>query len=117
DSEEQLVKVAEDLVTKNFVIAEEYVKTRISPEDLLGVLRVIWNDVLLIDEVLQEAALSNHSLEAAKVVVTSFVRSAFFHLLQDISDSLLQILKKEGAEQCTLDVVLDASTKAVLQGG
>ena len=32
-------------------------------------------------------------------------------------DSLLQILKKEGAEQCTLDVVLDASTKAVLQGG
>ncbi|KAL5122210.1 Vacuolar protein sorting-associated protein 51 [Glycine soja] len=117
DSEEQLVKLAQDLVTKNFVITEEYVKTRISPEELLGVLRAIWNDVLLIDEVLQEAALSNHSLEAAKVAVTSFVRSTFSHLLQDISDSLLQILKKDGAEQCTLDVVLDASTKAVLQGG
>ncbi|XP_047178879.1 vacuolar protein sorting-associated protein 51 homolog [Vigna umbellata] len=39
DSDEQLVKLAEDLVTKNFVIAEEYVKTRICPEDLLGVLR------------------------------------------------------------------------------
>ncbi|RDX89618.1 Vacuolar protein sorting-associated protein 51-like protein [Mucuna pruriens] len=117
DSEEQLVKLAQDLVTKNFIITEEYVKTRICPEDLLGVLRVIWNDVLLIDEVLQEAALSNHSLETAKVVVMSFVRSAFSHLLQDISDSLLQILKKDGAEQCSLDVVLDASTKAVLQGG
>ncbi|KAG2402532.1 Vacuolar protein [Vigna angularis] len=116
DSDEQLVKLAEDLVTKNFVIAEEYVKTRICPDDLLGVLRVIWNDVLLIDEVLQEAALSNHSLEAAKVVLMSFVRSEFSHLLQDISGSLLQILKKDGAEQCSLDVVLDASTKSVLQG-
>ncbi|KAK7356331.1 hypothetical protein VNO80_15600 [Phaseolus coccineus] len=116
DSDEQLVKLAQDLVTKNFVIVEEYVKTRICPEDLLGVIRVIWNDVLLIDEVLQEAALSNHSLESAKVVLMSFVRSAFSHLLQDISGSLLQILKKDGAEQCSLDIVLDASTKAVLQG-
>lgn len=68
DSDEQLVKLAQDLVTKfvslfatgnifiyfrlnlynmntflmyvrNFVIVEEYVKTRICPEDLLGVLR------------------------------------------------------------------------------
>ncbi|XP_027365635.1 vacuolar protein sorting-associated protein 51 homolog isoform X2 [Abrus precatorius] len=117
DSEEQLVKLAQDLVTKNFVITEEYVKTRICPEDLLGVLRVIWDDVLLIDEVLQEAALSNHSLEAAKVVVALYIRSTFSHLLQDISDSLFQILKKDGAEKYSLDVVLDSSTKAVLQGG
>ncbi|KAL2323708.1 hypothetical protein Fmac_028087 [Flemingia macrophylla] len=117
DSEEQLVKLAQDLITKNFVVAEEYVKKRIFPEDLLGSLRVIWNDVLLIDEILQEAALSNHSLEDAKVVVVSYIRSAFSHLQQDISDSLLQILKKDGAEQLSLDVVLDASTKAVLQGG
>jgi len=68
DSDEELVKLAQDLVTKfvslfakgnifiyiilnlynmhtfllyvrNFVILEEYVKTRICPEDLLGVLR------------------------------------------------------------------------------
>ncbi|KAK7344381.1 hypothetical protein VNO77_13908 [Canavalia gladiata] len=117
DSEEQLVKLAQDLLTKNFEITEAYVKTRIRPEDLLGVLRVIWNDVLLIDEVLQEAALSNHSLEAAKFVLTLYVRSAFCHLLQDISDSLLQFLKKDGAEQYSLEVVLDASTKVVLQGG
>jgi hypothetical protein len=63
DSEKQLVKLSQDLVTKNFAIAEEYVKTRIHPADLLGVLGVVWNDVLLIDEVLPEAALSHHSLE------------------------------------------------------
>ncbi|MED6152728.1 Vacuolar protein sorting-associated protein 51, partial [Stylosanthes scabra] len=78
---------------------------------------VIWNDVLLLDEVLQEAALSNHSLEAAKVVVMSYVKSAFSHLLQDISDSLLKVLKKEGMGEYSLEGALDASTKAVLQGG
>ncbi|KAK2403484.1 vacuolar protein sorting-associated protein [Trifolium repens] len=117
DSEKQLVKLSQDLVTKNFAIAEEYVKTRIHPADLLGVLGVVWNDVLLIDEVLPEAALSNHSLEAANVVVKLYVRSAFSHLLQDISDSFLQVLKKDGAEQYSLEAVLEASTKAVLQGG
>ncbi|XP_058755949.1 vacuolar protein sorting-associated protein 51 homolog [Vicia villosa] len=117
DSEKQLIKLAQDLVTKNFVIAKEYVKTRIHPADLLGVLRVVWNDVLLIDEVLPEATLSNHSLQAASAVVTVYVRSAFSHLLEDISDSFLQVLKKDGAEQYSLEAVLDASTKAVLQGG
>ncbi|MED6169089.1 Vacuolar protein sorting-associated protein 51 [Stylosanthes scabra] len=117
DSEEQLVSLAKDLVTKNFAIAEEYVQTRICAADLLGVLRVIWNDVLLLDEVLQEAALSDHSLEAAKVVVMSYVKSAFSHLLQDISDSLLKVLKKDGMGEYSLEGALDASSKAVLQGG
>ncbi|KAL5069026.1 hypothetical protein RYX36_019913 [Vicia faba] len=117
DSEKQLIKLAQDLVTKNFVIAKEYVKTRIHPADLLGVLRVVWNDVLLIDEVLPEATLSNHSLQASSAVVTVYVRSAFSHLLEDISDSFLQVLKKAGAEQYSLEAVLDASTNAVLQGG
>ncbi|CAL0316490.1 unnamed protein product [Lupinus luteus] len=117
DSKGQLVKLAHDLITNNFVIAEEYVKTRICADDLLGVLRVIWDDVLLIDEVLQEAALSSNSFESAKVVVTLYVRSAFSHLLQDISDSLLKILIKDGGEECSLEVVLDASKKGVLKGG
>ncbi|KAL1341184.1 vacuolar protein sorting-associated protein 51 homolog [Arachis hypogaea] len=117
DSEEQLVTLAKDLVTKNFAIAEEYVQTRVCAADLLGFLRVIWNDVLLLDEVLQEAALSNHSLEAAKAVVMSYIRSAFSHLLQDISDSLLKVLKKDETGEYSLEVALDASTKAVLQGG
>ncbi|KAL1339466.1 hypothetical protein AAHE18_U039200 [Arachis hypogaea] len=117
DSEEQLVTLAKDLVTKNFAIAEEYVQTRVCAADLLGFLRVIWNDVLLLDEVLQEAALSNHSLEAAKAVVMSYIKSAFSHLLQDISDSLLKVLKKDEMGEYSLEVALDASTKAVLQGG
>ncbi|XP_015939367.2 vacuolar protein sorting-associated protein 51 homolog [Arachis duranensis] len=117
DSEEQLVTLAKDLVTKNFAIAEEYVQTRVCAADLLGFLRVIWNDVLLLDEVLQEAALSNHSLEAAKAVVMSYIKSAFSHLLQDISDSLLKVLKKDETGEYSLEVALDASTKAVLQGG
>jgi hypothetical protein len=32
-------------------------------------------------------------------------------------DSFLQVLKKDGAEQYSLEAVLEASTKAVLQGG
>ncbi|KAK7337517.1 hypothetical protein VNO77_18096 [Canavalia gladiata] len=116
DSEKQLVKLAQDLVTKNFLIIEEYVKTRIFAADLLGVLRVIWNDVLQMNVVLQEASLSDHSLEAAKVAVKLFIRSAFSHLLQDISDALLKVLKRDEAGEHLLEVALDASTKVVFHG-
>ncbi|RYQ89277.1 hypothetical protein Ahy_B09g096005 isoform A [Arachis hypogaea] len=47
----------------------------------------------------------------------SYIKSAFSHLLQDISDSLLKVLKKDGMGEYSLEVALDASTKAVLQGG
>ncbi|XP_004494421.1 vacuolar protein sorting-associated protein 51 homolog [Cicer arietinum] len=117
DSEMQLVKLAHDLVNKNFKIIEEYVKTRVCAEDLLGVLRVVWNDVLQMDEVLEEASLSNHSIEAAKVSVKMYVNSTFSHLTQDISDSLLKVLKGDGAENHLLEAALDVSTKTVLQGG
>ncbi|XP_057440697.1 vacuolar protein sorting-associated protein 51 homolog [Lotus japonicus] len=117
DSEKQLVNLAQELITKRFLIIEEYVKTRICGEDLLGVLRVIWNDVLLMDEVLQEASLYNHSLEASKVAVKTYIGSVFSHLMQDISDTLLKVLKRDGAEEHSLEVVLDASIKAVLEGG
>ncbi|KAK7259227.1 hypothetical protein RIF29_24828 [Crotalaria pallida] len=88
DSEKQLIKLAQDLVTKHFVIAEEYVKTRICGADLLGVLRVIWNDVLMLDGVLEEATLYDHSVEAAKVAIKLYVKSTFSYLLQDISGTL-----------------------------
>ncbi|XP_028779007.1 vacuolar protein sorting-associated protein 51 homolog [Neltuma alba] len=115
DSEEQLVILARDLITKHFLITEEYVKKPICAADLLGLLRVIWNDVLQMDEVLQEADLSNYSHEAAKVAIRLFVSSTFAHLLQDVSDSLLKVLKKDGAEY-SLEDALDASSKAVLEG-
>ncbi|XP_027349423.1 vacuolar protein sorting-associated protein 51 homolog [Abrus precatorius] len=117
DSEKQLVKLAQDLITKHFLRIEEYVKTRIGAADLLGVLRVIWNDVLRMDEVLQETSLSNHSLESAKVAVKLYITSAFSHLMQDISDSLLKVLKREGAEEHSLEVALDTSIKAIFHGG
>ncbi|KAJ7977655.1 vacuolar protein sorting-associated protein 51-like [Quillaja saponaria] len=112
DSEKQLVKLAEDLVTKHFEIVEQHVKKRISSADLLTVLRVIWTDVFLMDEVLHEATLSNYSLEAAKVAVKLYVASTFSHLLADISDSLR---KKDGVEEYSLEVALESSKKAVLQ--
>ncbi|KAK7379043.1 hypothetical protein VNO80_04495 [Phaseolus coccineus] len=117
DSEKQLVQLAQDLLTKHFLIIEEYVKTRICSEDLLGVLRVIWNAVLRMDEVLEEVSLSNHSLEATKDAVKLYIRSAFSHLTQDISDHLLKVLKRGGAEEYSLEVALDASIKAVFDGG
>ncbi|KAI9099023.1 hypothetical protein K1719_024790 [Acacia pycnantha] len=115
DLEKQLVILAQDLITKNFLIIEEYVKKRICAADLLGVLRVIWNDVLQMDEVLPEADLSNYSLEAAKVAIKLYVGSTFSHLLQEVSDSLLKVLKKDGTEY-SLEDALDASSKAALEG-
>ncbi|KAL4305347.1 vacuolar protein sorting-associated protein 51 homolog [Arachis ipaensis] len=117
DSETQLVKIAKGLITRDFVITEEYVTTRICAADLLGVLRVIWNESLLMDEVLQDSALSNHFLEGAKVAVKLYVESAFSQLLLDISDCLLKILKRDETEEYSLETALDASTKLALQGG
>ncbi|GLT71898.1 hypothetical protein SLA2020_438830 [Shorea laevis] len=103
DSENQLVKLAQDVVTKHFEMTEEYVKKQICSAELLHVLRIIWTDVLLMDEVLHEAALPDYSLEAAKVALKQYVASTFSHLLHNISGSLTKI-------------ALEASKKAVLQG-
>ncbi|MED6198118.1 Vacuolar protein sorting-associated protein 51 [Stylosanthes scabra] len=117
DSETQLVEIAKDLITRDFVITEEYVTTRICAADLLGVLRVIWNESLLMDEILQEEAVSNHFLEGAKAAVKLYVESAFSQLLLDISDCLLKVLKRDETEEHSLPVARDASTKLALQGG
>ncbi|XP_050267110.1 vacuolar protein sorting-associated protein 51 homolog [Quercus robur] len=118
DSENQLVKLAQDLVTKHFETTGEYVKERICSAELLRVLRVIWKDVLLMDEVLHEAALPDYSLEAAKVAVKQYVASRFSHLLHDISDALtkVHVRQKDGGKEYSLQVVLETSKKAVLQG-
>ncbi|ESR57732.1 vacuolar protein sorting-associated protein 51-like [Citrus sinensis] len=118
DAEKQLIRLVQDLVTKNFETAEQYGKKRISSADLLGVLRMIWKDVLLMDEVLHEAVLSEFSLEAAQITVKHYVASQFSLLLHDISDALTKVYvgQKEGMEECPLQVALEASKKAVLQG-
>lgn len=118
DSEKQLIRLVQNLVTKNFETAEQYGKKRISSADLLGVLRMIWKDVLLMDEVLHEAVLSEFSLEAAQITVKHYVASQFSLLLHDISDALTKVYvgQKEGMEECPLQVALEASKRAVLQG-
>ncbi|XWS76646.1 hypothetical protein CRYUN_Cryun01aG0195200 [Craigia yunnanensis] len=118
DSERQLITLAQDLVIKHFETTEQYVKRRISSANFLGVLRTIWTDVLLMDEVLREAVLPDFSLEAAQVGVKQYVSCTFTYLLQDISDALLKVnvSPKEAAEERPLQVALEASKKAVLQG-
>ncbi|KAL5859236.1 hypothetical protein ACOSQ3_000543 [Xanthoceras sorbifolium] len=118
DSETQLIKLARDLVTKNFETAEQYGKKWIRSADLLGVLRIIWADVLMLDEALHEALLSEFSLEAAQITVKNYVASTFSHLLHNISDALTKVYvgQKEGIEEHSLQVALEAGKKAVLQG-
>uniref|UniRef100_A0A5B7AYV3 Vacuolar protein sorting-associated protein 51 homolog n=1 Tax=Davidia involucrata TaxID=16924 RepID=A0A5B7AYV3_DAVIN len=119
DSEQQLIKLVQDLVTKHFEAPQQHIKKRICSADLLGILRVIWTDVLLMDEVLPEAALPDFSLEAARVAVKQYVASTFAHLLLDISDALtkVQCRQKEGVEEdYSLQAALEASKKAVIQG-
>jgi translation initiation factor 6 (eIF-6) len=67
---------------------ELYIKKRVSAADFLGIFRIVWEDVVLMDEVLPEAALSDLSAEAAQVTLKQFVARMFSHLQQDISGSL-----------------------------
>ncbi|KAG5530353.1 hypothetical protein RHGRI_025331 [Rhododendron griersonianum] len=138
DSEQQLIKLAQNLVTKNFEATQQQIRRQIRSVDLLGMLLgnclferdalahlmatfswAIWTDVLLMDEVLPEAALSAFSIEAARVAVKQYIDSRFSHLLLTISDALtkVQCRPKEGVEEeYTLESALGASKKAVTEG-
>ncbi|VVA39980.1 PREDICTED: vacuolar [Prunus dulcis] len=118
DSEMQLTKLAQDLVSRHFETTEQYIKTQIWSAHLLGVLRIIWRDVLLMDDVLHEAALSDYSLEPARVAVKLYVSNKFSHLLSSISDALTKAhtRQKDKGEEYSLQVALEGGKKAVLQG-
>ncbi|ESQ37854.1 hypothetical protein EUTSA_v10028443mg [Eutrema salsugineum] len=118
DSEERLCKLARALTTMHFENMEVYIRKRVSAADFLGIFRIIWEDVVLMDEVLPEAALSDLSAEAAQVTLKQFVARTFSNLQQDISDTLLKfdINQKEVVDGEILKVVLEDSRKAVLQG-
>jgi hypothetical protein len=88
DSEERLFKLARALTAMHFEYMELYIKKRVSAADFLGIFRIVWEDVVLMDEVLPEAALSDLSAEAAQVTLKQFVARMFSHLQQDISGSL-----------------------------
>ncbi|GLT55811.1 hypothetical protein SLA2020_288990 [Shorea laevis] len=97
---------------------EQHVKKRISSANLLSVLRIIWTDVLLMDDVLHEAVLPDFSLEAALIAVREYIISTFSHLLQDISDAVMKVnsRQKDEVEEYSLQAALEGSKKAVLQG-
>ncbi|KAK3042977.1 hypothetical protein RJ639_000954 [Escallonia herrerae] len=140
DSEKQLIKLVQDLVTKygcscnnilplrlfrpssacfrHFEAIQQHIKKPISSADLLRMLRIIWTDVLLMDEVLPEAALVDFALEAARITVKQYVASAFSCHLLKVSDALTnaESRKKDEVEEYSLQVALEASKRAVIQG-
>ncbi|XP_068315696.1 vacuolar protein sorting-associated protein 51 homolog isoform X1 [Pyrus communis] len=117
DSDTQLTKLAQDLVAGHFKTTEQCIKTEIWSADLLGVLRIIWRDVLLMDDVLNEDALLDYSLEAARVTVKLYVSNKFSHLLNNSSDALTKAhTRQKDREEYSLQVALEGGKKAVLQG-
>ncbi|KAK4749015.1 hypothetical protein SAY87_026464 [Trapa incisa] len=114
DSKNQLISLSRDLLSRHFEALQQYVHERISSADLVNILKIIWTDVLLLDNVLEEAGLPVVSLEAAQVVVKKYISSKFSIFQQDISDSLVG--PKERVEEYTLQVALETGKKTVLQG-
>ncbi|KAK9747618.1 hypothetical protein RND81_02G003600 [Saponaria officinalis] len=119
DSEQKLIKISHDLVTRHFETVHKHIRVHITSKDLLQMLTLIWEDVLLIDDVLPEAFVADVCLEAANHAVKQYIASTFSHLLQDISESLIKIQSGQREvlkEEHPLKFVLEASKKAVIQG-
>ncbi|XP_050379239.1 vacuolar protein sorting-associated protein 51 homolog [Argentina anserina] len=118
DSDNQLTRLAQDLVTRHFATTEDYIKKQVWSADLLGVLRIIWKYILMLEDVLHEAALTDYSFEAAQISVKFYVANKFSHLQSEISDALkkVQIRQKSSGEDNSLQVALEGGKKAVLQG-
>ncbi|KAF6146854.1 hypothetical protein GIB67_018507 [Kingdonia uniflora] len=119
DSEKRLIEIVRNLFTKHFETIRYRIKGRWSSADLLVMLRVAWKDMAMIDEVLPQAALPDFSLEAAHDIIKQYVTNTFSHLLQDVSESLIRVQSKpkDGLEEeCYLQVALEGSKKALIQG-
>ncbi|RZC68935.1 hypothetical protein C5167_032063 [Papaver somniferum] len=63
ESEEQLTQLARELFSRHSKTIENRIKKKVAPSDILKMLRVIWMDIAVMDEVLPEAALPLYSLE------------------------------------------------------
>ncbi|KAL3616168.1 Vacuolar protein sorting-associated protein 51 [Castilleja foliolosa] len=118
-SEPELSKLAEDLVKKHFEATHQQIIKQVCSADLLAMLRVIWNDVLLMGEVLPEASIPEFALQHARVAVEDYISNTFTRLFNNISDSVtkVQFAPKEGKEEgYSLQATLEASKKAMIQG-
>ncbi|KAI3960190.1 hypothetical protein MKW98_016914 [Papaver atlanticum] len=118
ESEEQLTQLARELFSRHSKTIENRIKKKVTPSDILKMLRVIWMDIAVMDEVLPEAALPLYSLEVARDVTRQYVRCAFSHLLQDVSEAFMRVHAKPkvGIEEDCLQVALDGSKRVVIQG-
>ncbi|KAL1565154.1 Vacuolar protein sorting-associated protein 51, variant 2 [Salvia divinorum] len=118
-SEPQLCNLGQDLVKKHFEAIHQQIIKHVRSADLLAMLRIIWTDVLLMDEVLPEASLPDFALQHARVAIKDYTCSTFSRLLMNISDTLKKFqltLKEEMEEEYPLRAALEASKKAVMQG-
>ncbi|XP_060217606.1 vacuolar protein sorting-associated protein 51 homolog isoform X2 [Lycium barbarum] len=119
DSEQQLFRLAKDLAAKRFEATKQQIKKQLSSADLVAMLRVIWTDVLLMDEVLPEAGIRDFTFEAAHDAIKQYVAGRFSHLLLDISGTLVKVHDNQKGiieEECPLQAALETSKKALVQG-
>ncbi|XP_047971945.1 vacuolar protein sorting-associated protein 51 homolog [Salvia hispanica] len=118
-SEPQLCNLGQDLVKKHFEAINQQIKKHVRSADLLAMLRIIWTDVLLMDEVLPEASLPDFALQHARVAIKDYTCSTFSRLLMNIADTLKKYqftVKEEMEEEYPLRAALEASKKSVIQG-
>ncbi|KAJ4954893.1 hypothetical protein NE237_011676 [Protea cynaroides] len=117
NSEEQLIELAQNLLTRHFETIQQHIKKKISLAYLLGMLRVIWTDMTVMDEVLPEAALPEFSFQAVHGAIKKYITSTFSYLVHDVLEALTRIQTRPNeGEVCLLQVALEASKKAVIQG-
>ncbi|XP_009609085.1 vacuolar protein sorting-associated protein 51 homolog isoform X1 [Nicotiana tomentosiformis] len=119
DSEQQLFRLAKNLATKHFEATQQHIKKQLASADLVTMLRVIWTNVLLMDEVLPEAGLRDFTFEAAHVAIKQYFACRFSHLLLDISGTLVKVHDNQKGvieEEYPLQAALEISKNALVQG-
>ncbi|KAL1550291.1 vacuolar protein sorting-associated protein 51 isoform X2 [Salvia divinorum] len=84
-SELQLCNLGQDLIKKHFEAIHQQIMKQVRSADLLAMLRIIWSDVLLMEEVLPEASLPDFALQHARVAVKDYTSNTFSRLLLNIS--------------------------------
>lgn len=117
DSEIRLIKLAQDFFTKRYGIVQQHIKGKMPAASLSQILREIWDDINVMDEVLPEAALPVHCLEAASFICRQYIITLFSHLEKEISELIrIQPRAIEGLQESPLQIVLESSKKAIFHG-
>lgn len=118
DSERRLIELAQALFLNRYETVRENLKKRIPSTDLLAMLRSLWEDATIIDEVISEAALPAFSLETTRDIVKQHIATAFLHLQSEISEALVRThsTSNEKLEESQLQTAMETSKIKVSQG-